>query len=437
MRFSRYVQLLEDEGRYYVFSTLTCSLLKLNEELYEWIWGHKDRQGLLVEEMPKPLDSLLMDCGFLVPDGLNEVSLVKREYSTINEIANAPGYIISPTLRCNFDCYYCFEHRSNASMDRNMEQKVVSFIATNLPDNPHLRVCWFGGEPLLMKRAILRMSRNLMDVAEERGGSFGASMTTNGYLLDEESALTLEEHALDSVMITLDGPAPVHDSRRTLKGGGGTFNRILENVESACDIINNVVIRVNIDSSNISEINELIDLLFQRGLDGKIGLALAPVSKNFRANPDSPEIGNCLTPWGYSHRIVSLWGQAMERGFNVNSPLVPRKGGCGAVRADSFVIDPQGDLYPCVELMNLPGESFGNVEDGVDPELRRRWLEFDPFEERCTECNMLPICMGGCPLRRMSGEPLENRCCLQKNPEHLKQRILLYDKYCRLKNNNK
>jgi uncharacterized protein len=75
-------------------------------------------------------------------------------------------------------------------------------------------------------------------------------------------------------------------------------------------------------------------------------------------------------------------------------------------------IDPWGSLYACRDVSDKPQFSFGNARD---------WDPADPFatagnadnltrylntacpvpDEECRECMWLPLCVGGCPHRRL------------------------------------
>ena len=37
-----------------------------------------------------------------------------------------------------------------------------------------------------------------------------------------------------------------------------------------------------------------------------------------------------------------------------------------------------------------------------------KWVEVNPFEGECLSCNLLPICMGGCPYMKLKNEKSAN-----------------------------
>ena len=75
-------------------------------------------------------------------------------------------------------------------------------------------------------------------------------IVTNGYTLREYSEI-LKICTIREVQITLDGTEDIHDSRRHLKGGGKTFERIVEGVDSCLENNISVNLRAVIDKENI------------------------------------------------------------------------------------------------------------------------------------------------------------------------------------------
>ena len=53
-----------------------------------------------------------------------------------------------------------------------------------------------------------------------------------------------------------------------------TFNTILENIKNSYDLLE-IVIRVNVDRTNISRVHEILDILEEEGLRNKLGFYIA------------------------------------------------------------------------------------------------------------------------------------------------------------------
>lgn len=71
-------------------------------------------------------------------------------------------------------------------------------------------------------------------------------------------------------------------------------------------------------------------------------------------------------------------------------------------------------LYKCWSDIGLEEYCLGNVLSGIDNKSRiYEYALYDPtMDQQCKECNILPICMGGCPRRRIDN--IDNRCSVYK-----------------------
>ena len=64
------------------------------------------------------------------------------------------------------------------------------------------------------------------------------NVITNGLLLTEEVVDRLIPCGLNGIKVTLDGDHDTHNRMRPLRGGQGTFDRIIENVKRVADRCN-------------------------------------------------------------------------------------------------------------------------------------------------------------------------------------------------------
>lgn len=73
----------------------------------------------------------------------------------------------------------------------------------------------------------------------------------------------LVDFSVRSVQITLDGPPEIHNKRRRMPNGEDTFYKIVNNIVEACNIIP-IVIRINVDKTNIKFVNKIIDVFIEK-----------------------------------------------------------------------------------------------------------------------------------------------------------------------------
>lgn len=77
---------------------------------------------------------------------------------------------------------------------------------------------------------------------------------------------------------------------------------------------------------------------------------------------------------------------------------------CGAVTKTMCIIDPIGDLYKCWNEIGMHTRSYGSIFGGNNRSNIDQWNNYQVASyEECRECAFLPVCMGGCPYRSISG----------------------------------
>src|SRR5690606_5713209 len=117
-------------------------------------------------------------------------------------------------------------------------------------------------EPLLGSSRQKHKISYIIDKANEAG--LGLCFVTNGFYLKEYIPI-LSKGRIREIQVTLDGTGPVHDSRRFLKGGGGTFEKIVEGIDSCLEAGIDVNLRVVIDRENIVNLPELAQFAIEKG----------------------------------------------------------------------------------------------------------------------------------------------------------------------------
>ena len=137
---------------------------------------------------------------------------------------------ILPTEKCNFRCTYCYEDFEHGRMADHVLEGIENLIERRGPGLEKLSLSWFGGEPLLAKSVVLRISKYALEASRRHGFFFQGGLTTNAYTLDRKLARQLLDLNQEFFQITLDGWGEVHDRTRRLANGGGTFSTIWENI---------------------------------------------------------------------------------------------------------------------------------------------------------------------------------------------------------------
>jgi uncharacterized protein len=349
----------------------------------------------------------------LVPDDLDEIALLTERYRVSRWDATSFALTIVTSLGCNFDCPYCFEAKHPSLIDAETEDLVLAVLDDQLPKIRRFNVTWFGGEPLVGKRALLTLSDRFTERCDQAGVQYSAAVITNGYLLDESTCAELAGRRVRSLQVGLDGPPDVHDRMRPLASGRGTFRQIVSNLRHAVRYLP-VTVRVNIDAENAGRVGELFEILAAEGLAGQLTVYPGQLVTG-DGNPAAPSAKYataCLASREFAHARLTFFELAARYGFAAGSLPVPARAPCTAVRANELVVGSRGELYKCWDSVGDRQEVIGHIRNYRDTNGRMaKWLAYNPFENaECRGCIALPVCMGGCARHAFSNLEYENRC---------------------------
>lgn len=388
----------------FVYNTFSGSLLRLYDEYmgkFEQLEKGKEvNDDKLIENLVKG--------HILVEDETDEVAFLMVQ-NNLQRFTNLNiSYTIAPTMMCNFRCPYCYEkNTSYATMNQKVVDKMKERFQKDKEIYHYMSVAWYGGEPLLALDIIEELTKEALNIYGEN--SYYASMVTNGYLLTRDTAVKLKELKIMNIQVTIDGPPDIHNNRRRLESGEDTFYVILNNIKTTLEIYPELVItiRVNIDKENVYRAEEILDYLEEFGLKDDIGLYLAPVD-NING---SCNVSQCFDNTEFAIEEMNFLNKSFEKGYDF--AYLPQKNlfMCGAVSGNSFVIDPIGDIYKCWNEIGYVDKKSGNIFDSgmINNANYVKWLSYNILKDKeCLQCAYLPVCMGGCPHKRIKNG--EKKC---------------------------
>lgn len=411
---SRYNVWTERGSRMFVYNGVSGGLLAMSKIEYENLQAllAGNRDAIFSEELLEKMIGGRM----IVSDEFSELDFLAARYALSRNDRSVFGLTLVSSLGCNFDCPYCFEDKQPSVMDDEVRAGLLAVVDDQIGRGiTELRVTWYGGEPLVGRRPLYALSEAFIERCDAASVRYSAHIVTNGYLLDEATCRRLRDYRVGHAQVTLDGPPDVHDRMRPLAGGGGTFHKIVQNLRHAVDHLP-ISIRINVDAGNVGRLEELLQLLAEAGLAGRVGVNLGHLV-GVAANPRSPSatygIGHrCLTKYEHAQAERDFAVLAQRYGFRTPSLPMPKGAPCTAVRSNDLVVGSRGELYKCWDSVGDPAEVIGHIRDYEDTNGRmRKWLAYDPFENsECRACIALPVCMGGCAHHAFESAQYENRC---------------------------
>ena len=397
---------IRDAGEHLVYNALTGAFAKLECDEHEKFSSINFDDT----ETDKELLENLKKGGFILSDDFDEFEFIKERFETIITDNTSVNMVISPTMKCNLACIYCYQDRDEFNecpfMSQEIQDELVTFVRTLVHDNSEdiksLKVLWYGGEPLLAFPLLRNLTGRFKKICEEYEIDYIADMVTNATLVTQKRAEELSALNLRKFQITIDGDADTHNTKRVYRNGRGTFSRILEAVKILTDYDFAVSLRINIDETVVQNMNTLLDTLEEEGLKEKVN----PYLGKLREFKHSSHEWECYIrdTKGYSDTEQHIYEKIAERGFKLGGYPFPRYAPCASVaHYSNLSIDPRGYIYKCWHDIGVREEAVGHVSTGYD-EAAQKWLSYSPFQyEDCRSCKFLPICMGGCPLFAMNG----------------------------------
>lgn len=385
-------------GSVVVFNTHSQTAVLMNTSDYK-----------AIEQLSKDTKKELHRQGMLVPADMDERAEWEKAFIEQKKDISYIDLTILLTQNCQMQCIYCFE---GAKKKRNIHiqtmEHIIRFLKGQVPKCKKLRVTWFGGEPLLAYSQLKKLSAGMMDFCKVNGIEYSADITTNGFALNEARCRELlTDLKVKRYIITIDGPAAVHDLRRPLQTGKPSFTIIWRNIETLVRNNAGVTLRMTIDKNNAEYIPNLLHEIAASPLAGCVGLSFCrTIDYNYTPEEISEQLYSetefADVEWKliqYAHRL-GLW--------SYHFPHAAPPGGC--LRDGDIVIGTDGEIYKCLDTVGnsqwITGHIVPSTSEKADvPEWYNQWHQWTPMKsEKCKECVLIPLCNGGCPHNALFAE---------------------------------
>jgi uncharacterized protein len=380
----------------------------------------------LVADEREALDTLEAE-GFVVRSREEERRALEAYFGEFREDASELRVTVLTTLQCNFACGYCIQgdhgdyNRHAAKMSLETAERVAGWVEARLDslEPSRLVLTFFGGEPLLNLRALYFLADRLAEATRHRGVGLVVNIITNGLLLTREVVDRLAPYGL-AVKVTLDGARDVHDLYRPLRGGQGTFDRIIANLRAVAGRCR-LTLGGNFDAESIRSFPELLEFLRQQDFAPAIAkVNFKPIIRHAPAAParvipllpvaegGATRSGACMTGAGpglgspcdtchfVDEHMAFLREETTRHGFD--TPDGVHMGPCELYKRHAYTIGPDGALYACPGFSGEAGQSVGHIdgrEDPVHEQAAARFERLSPWRQ-CGDCSFIPVCGGGC-----------------------------------------
>lgn len=366
---------------------------------------------------------------FLLDDDFDEIAHIQYRSRQERFDKRQLGLVIAPTFGCNFNCHYCFEEKTDSSLNEVNQARLIELVRQQLPGRESLSVQWFGGEPLAALPVIDRLSQAFIQIAQSEKASYAATVITNGFLMTEAASRLLAARGVQLAQITLDGDRALHDRTRFERRHEGTFDVILENIRHASAMFG-IKLRIHVAPFNLASVFALLDTLAAESMQTHVAeMYFAPLF-NYRTSmkgqayaTDGKRFMNSQT---FAAAQAPLLQKAVAMGFQIPDFLDVSYGICTAVRDNTLVVDSSGSLLKCYKDVGVAAEAVGSLSTGIVQSAKlQKWMAAEvPRDEECRNCRFMPVCLGGCSKQWHEGASKDVICTpLRYNAE---QMIRLY-----------
>ena len=366
------------------------------------------------------INKYLVEHWFLRPINRNDCDIVDK----LREIANLlkkqidysiNTYTIFTTTNCNARCFYCFEKGlKKIDMSEKTAIDVAKYIINHC-GNEMVKFRWFGGEPLCNISAIDIITQNLLD----NGISFESTMVSNGYLFDEIVVKKAKNSwNLKSTQITIDGTEKVYNWRKSyIYKNVNAFQRVLSNIELLLLSDIEVIVRLNMDKDNISDLFRLCAQLSERFKNyHNFHIYVAMLYKNIESTDDNYI---SVEQFELYNKAIKLRKYIMDLGLSTIPKLkttitINR---CMADSKSSTVVTPTGKLGMCEHFTET--EIWGDIySNEINYEIVEQWKEKIEKEDKCYQCEVYPECI------RLKKCPAIQKKCTLNDQELRKEKII-------------
>ncbi len=334
---------------------------------------------------------------------------------------------------CNLSCQYCFagkgKYKGKAEyMSFDVAKRAVDFLIQNSGNRKILEMDFFGGEPLMNLDVVKQTVVYAKEQGAKTGKTFLFTLTTNGVLLNKDTADYLNAE-MENVVLSLDGRKCVHDGVRKTVNGKGSYEVIIDNIKNFIKSRGDkhYYVRGTFTNKNLDFGNDVLALADV----GAEHISLEPVvldekDELYISKTDLPAIREEY------RRLARVYLERRKNGrklFNFFHFAIDLEGGvclkkrvsaCGAGN-EYFSVTPNGDIFPCHQFADKPEYKMGNVFEGkLNEDIRAIFKNSSLYtKEKCKDCFAKYHCSGGCAANNVGfngdvNKPYEITCEMMK-----------------------
>ena len=355
-------------------------------------------------------------------------------YAPLSENISSPikAVCLNVAHECNLKCSYCFASKGDFKCTKELmsfdtAKKSIDFLIEHSGNIKNLEMDFFGGEPLLNFDVVKKTVEYARSLEKKYSKNFRFTLTTNGVLLDDEKIDFINKEIYD-VVLSLDGKKSTNDCFRLTNVGSGSYDIIVPKFKKLVEKRNGkqYYVRGTYTTKNL-DFTEDVMHIYNLGFN-EISMEPSLYTDDFSYSVTEKDIPAVLNTYEkLCRKLIEMKKQGSKINFfNFNisldgGPCISKRlKGCGFGN-DYIAITPNGDIYPCHQLVGEKQFIMGNVnENTFDSSMKDEFLKLTVYhKDKCKKCWAKFYCCGGCSAKNYKHNknlriPFDVSCTLQK-----------------------
>ena len=339
----------------------------------------------------------------------------------------APAFLgLLPTRGCNLACRYCgflTADETDRVMGLKLARDAVDWYMglVDQSGQGHAEIHYFGGEPFCAPEVVDLTVHMARIRAEAIGVPVRFEVATNGAFSQERCRWVADN--IDTVVLSLDGPADIQDRHRPYQDGRGSFETVTHNARALSEGATDLFFRSCVTAQTVDRMPEIAAWFCEHFCPR--GVSFEPVQPTAQSQASQLEPPD---PWSFARSFLQaaeiLEAHGVEPVYAAADIQTRRVSFCPVGR-DVAIVSPDGAINACY-LLGQEWEAkgldlcFGHINDdgavALDKErlasIRRLNVWNKPF---CARCFCQWHCAGGCHVNHTPPNSAGDydRLCLQ------------------------
>jgi len=340
-----------------------------------------------------------------------------------------PVVVWTMSRRCNLRCVHCYSDSENRDYPGELTVEEAKRMLDDLAQFQIPALLLSGGEPLAHP--------HLFELAAyAKQVDLRLTLSTNGTLIDRETAEQIQHVGFSYVGISFDGLGKINDQFR---GKRGAFEAALNGVRHLKAVRQKVGLRFTLTRRNFEALPQIFELVEQEGIDRVCFYHLvysgrgSRMAKDDLTHEETRDVLDQICAWAIAlqslgreveiltvdnhvdgvYLYLKLLQADPERAKLVRQLLEHNGGGANSSSVGIANIDSYGDVHPdqfwqTHTLGNVRKRPFSEIwTDNREPLLAALRDRLPHLKGRCASCRWKALCGGSFRVRALqaTGDP--------------------------------